>query len=247
MKKNKFIYMSIIVLIFIAALNILSVKSVKAETSYTNGDLRRCKEEDKNSGKCEEKIVGGKVIETRIKETFDEYTVTKIVRKKTGSADKFDISFIVDGPDATQTQVSRNANIVVLFDKSSSLTGNSNSYENARNAVVDFSKRFQEQKLSLVVFAGNIKTFTGTPFNANSIKNAGVGSSSHIEKAFKKANEIFDNSGDDENNYVIVFGDGQYWFEGNTCRKCDNCRSNECQQGKRNTNSAITFQDELQK
>ena len=200
MKRKNLLYVSLGFLsLLLLSFWIINIKEVKAEETFINGYLR-CKDEDKASGKCEEKLSGGKIVETRITEKFDgTYSVTKIVHKKDGSADRFLVSFIVNGPNSTEYQESRDANIVVLFDKSGSLTKNSNAYKNSRDAVVEFSKKFKEQKLSLIVFAGSIKKFTSVPFDGGKIKDASVGSSSHIEKAFKEANEIFDKAKAEDN------------------------------------------------
>ena len=236
----------IIILLFIFSLLFINVKG--ENNSYSNGDIK-CP--DSHDGKCEEIVKNGKVVEVRIKEKFDDISVTKIVSKSSYN-DKFNVKFIVDGPPTEPITIPRKANIVVIFDKSYSLTSVSSAYNSAKNATVDFSDKFKDQNLALIVFANDLKadsSFSSKKFNSDYF-NADIGTRSRIDKAFKKANQLLDTIPEEENKYVVVFGDGKYWHDNDTCREENvdrvwNCKSYDARGRLISNNNNLYFEYQL--
>lgn len=222
-KKNIILILCILSLIIV---NFFSIDINAAENDIPKGTLR-CP--SGSNGKCvEKKDASGVVTEASVTENKDGFQITKIVSKKPNSLSKFDVKFIVRGENISTYQVPKDAYIVVIFDKSYSLTSVSKAYNNAKTATKEFMEKFQDQHLALVVFAngtdGHTSFADGNKYSSKFFK-SDIGTRSRIDKAFQVANKIFNKFESDSkekydksNKFVVVFGDGKYWNGNDTCR-----------------------------
>ena len=204
----------------------------KAETNYKNGDIR-CP--SGHSGKCFVSEDGNKAVVT---EQLGDFKVVKTV-SKTNNLGEYEVSFQVEGSTTTTMKKAKDAYVVVIFDKSSSIK--ENILKESKEAAIEFSKALGNINLSLILFAGSTSksNFSTTPFT-DSMFSKNVGQSSHIEQAIKDAYDLLNKKSEKSNKYVILFGDGQYWFSDNTC----NAKNKDTAECKKN---GIYYEGELEK
>jgi len=207
---------------------------VNEEKQFFNGQLRcptNLSAQDK--GKCVE-FLNNENIVTRVEvtEKFGDYTVVKKVTKVKDRNDQFSISFNVKGPGTGLNINDNDAYIVVLFDKSYSLThpNNGKYYKAAYNAAIAFSERFKKYHIALVVFANEINqdsNFHSSKFAQGRFTND-IGTRSRIDKGFKAARELFNKVPEGKSMYLVVFGDGKYWHDNDCCRSSIVCKDWLC-------------------
>ena len=236
----------ILLLLIVSTIILIYPFNSKAEDNFTKGQLR-CPPEYLGKG-CIEETENGEVKRVIVTEKSGDYEISKIVSKK-DEVGHFDVKFTVKGKQSTFTEL-KDAYIILLFDTSGSIQ---NSWGNAKEAINLFGKHEQLQGSNFMVvqFATHLSSAlseaTGglsypklldsktnvLDYFSSSIDvgklceydNCGMSSSSRIELALKYANTVFTHPSmpDNVKKYIVIFGDGYYHNEKDTCwneRKC---------------------------
>ena len=219
-----------IITLLVISVNTISLYVKADELNPDKGDLR-CPINSTNCRVTREE--NDKVMEVEVTENSGNYKVTKTV-SKTDEKGKLNIKFNVQGGNNSKIQVSRDAYIVVVFDVSSSIN---QKFNDAKQAIIQFSNTLKGDgvNFALVQFASFLSnrnvSFSTSQFLEGQFcgyKECGMNSASRIEIGLKKASELFDSNPDskDSNKFVVVFGDGRYWDDDDTCfYNCNNLGS----------------------
>ena len=203
-----------------------------AVDNYEKGELR-CPTEYLNKG-CTEIKTGNIVQEVRITESKDGYEITKIVTKKEETG-HFDVKFFVQGGPSQITEY-KDAYIVLIFDTSGSIK---NSWGNVKEAIKKFgtNEKLQGSKFMVLQFANHIsdklknyneidKTDLSKFFSSSidvsklcEYDTCGMDTASRVELALKYADTVLSHPSipNDVKKYIILFGDGHYYNEEDTC------------------------------
>lgn len=185
------------------------------------GDLR-C---PTGSDNCQEiKDKNGNVVEVRVtkRESLPDNNYIEIVKivKKTNVLGEFSVSFKVSGSEIKTVGQKEKAYVMLIVDTSTSLEG---VFDKLKSAAVQFSKQLTDENIyfSLDQFATYNKfrrDFALSPISTNDfckIKGCSMGSRSFLGKALNFANNKFKNL-DSTQKFVVMFGDGQYWYPRDT-------------------------------
>ena len=228
----------ILILVIILSLIILpfSIYQVNAEDDETNkpekGDIR-CPE-DAGSKCVENKDASGKVTSVEVTESQDDITITKIV-SKTSTTGEVSVKFKVTGEGEMMPE---KAWVVFVFDVSNSLS-KSTTFEKAKKAIAKFSRGLDGSYVALVEFAGKRASFGNlNKFMLMGSGNVGCGSeyitkgcgkyfketyseyqkligqNSRLEKGLSKAYGLLSKKApEDAKKFLVVFGDGEYYYK----------------------------------
>jgi len=210
------------VLILLLILSFISIPfSILAdETIPELGDLR-CQE---GSIHCQEFKNGfGKVTSVEITREANGVKVIKKV-SKTEQLGKYSVEFRTEGNVSTNIPSSNDAYVVVIIDISRSL--GTNEATAMKSAVQNFSEELSKNKSIRQAFIGfgsgvsDLREFSNIPIGTSDLNKLNYidSTASHVELAFANASEMLSKVPIDVNKYVILFGDGQYWRNINTCR-----------------------------
>ena len=185
------------------------------------GDLR-C---PTGSNNCQEiKDANGNIVEVRVtkRESLPDNNYIEIVKivKKTNVLGEFTVSFKVSGSEIATIGQKETAYVMLIVDTSTSLEG---VFDKLKSAAVQFSKQLTDKNIyfSLDQFATNNnfrRDFALSPISTGNfckIKGCSMGSQSFLGKALNFANDKFKNL-DSTQKFVVMFGDGQYWYSRDT-------------------------------
>ncbi len=154
-----------------------------------------------------------------------DLTVKKRVTKKSVLG-HYDVEFEVSGVGVKEVKVPAPAYIMVVVDMSKTISGK---ISKMKNAVKKFAQTLIPSNdgnsnfyLGLIQFASDTsvrRKFSNENFE--NVKFLGynskyLGKKSHVEKAYSKANSLFNEVPSYANKYLFLFGDGRYWSNADT-------------------------------
>lgn len=192
------------------------------------GDLR-CPVEELDGARCTEtKDQNGTIISTRItkKQTQSNGSyaqVSKIVSKVPNELGRYEVKFEISGKNVATSVAKGDAYIIIGIDTSTTM--NTKQFEIAKGAIKSFANKLCpdntkcEYNIMLVQFATtpsirrffekkNLNDFNGFL----EIKDSIIGTKSQIGEFYKLANERFNELPANAQKYVVVFGDGEYYY-----------------------------------
>lgn len=192
------------------------------------GDLR-CPVKELDGASCTEiKDQNGTVISTRItkKQTQSNGSyamVSKIVSKVPNELGRYKVEFEVSGKNVATSVAKGDAYIIIGFDTSTTM--NKEQFEVAKGAIKSFANKLCpdntkcEYNIMLVQFAKtpnirrsfekkNLDDFT----DFYEIGKSAIGTTSELGEFYKLASEKFNTLPANAQKYVVVFGDGMYYY-----------------------------------
>lgn len=215
-KKNFKIFLVLVIIISLF-MPFISVNASEPK----KGDLR-C---PTGSDNCQEiKDKNGNVVEVRVtkRESLPDNNYIEIVKivKKTNVLGEFSVSFKVSGSEIKTVGQKEKAYVMLIVDTSTSLEG---VFDKLKSAAVQFSKQLTDENIyfSLDQFATynsfrrDFSLSSISTSNFCKIKGCSMGSRSFLGKALNFANDKFKNL-DSTQKFVVMFGDGQYWYPRDT-------------------------------
>lgn len=192
------------------------------------GDLR-CPVKELDGASCTEtKDQNGTVISTRItkKQTQSNGSyamVSKIVSKVSDELGRYKVEFEISGKNVATSVAKGDAYIIIGFDTSTTM--NKEQFDVAKGAIKSFANKLCpdntkcEYNIMLVQFAKkpNIRRSFEKKnlddFNAfYEIGNSAIGTTSELGEFYKLASEKFNTLPANAQKYVVVFGDGMYYY-----------------------------------
>lgn len=192
------------------------------------GDLR-CPVEELDGARCKEtKDQNGTVISTRItkKETQSDGSyamVSKIVSKVPNELGRYEVKFEISGKNVATSVAKGDVYIIIGFDTSTTM--NKEQFDVAKGAIKSFANKLCpdntkcEYNIMLVQFAKkpnirrsfekkNLDDFT----DFYEIGKSAIGTTSELGEFYKLASEKFNTLPANAQKYVVVFGDGMYYY-----------------------------------
>lgn len=192
------------------------------------GDLR-CPVEEFDGARCKEtKDQNGTVISTRItkKQTQSNGSyaqVSKIVSKVPNELGRYEVKFEISGKNIATNVAKGDVYIIIGFDTSTTM--NKEQFDVAKGAIKSFANKLCpdntkcEYNIMLVQFAKkpnirrsfekkNLDDFT----DFYEIGKSAIGTTSELGEFYKLASEKFNTLPANAQKYVVVFGDGMYYY-----------------------------------
>lgn len=192
------------------------------------GDLR-CPVEELDGARCTEtKDQNGTVISTRItkKQTQSNGSyaqVSKIVSKVPNELGRYEVKFEISGKNIATNVAKGDVYIIIGFDTSTTM--NKEQFDVAKGAIKSFANKLCpdntkcEYNIMLVQFAKkpnirrsfekkNLDDFT----DFYEIGKSAIGTTSELGEFYKLASEKFNTLPANAQKYVVVFGDGMYYY-----------------------------------
>lgn len=192
------------------------------------GDLR-CPVEELDGARCTEtKDQNGTVISTRItkKQTQSNGSyaqVSKIVSKVPNELGRYEVKFEISGKNVATNVAKGDVYIIIGFDTSTTM--NKEQFDVAKGAIKSFANKLCpdntkcEYNIMLVQFAKkpnirrsfekkNLDDFT----DFYEIGKSAIGTTSELGEFYKLASEKFNTLPANAQKYVVVFGDGMYYY-----------------------------------
>ncbi len=192
------------------------------------GDLR-CPVSSLDGTSCTEtKDQNGTVVSTRItkKQTQSNgsyATVSKIVSKVPNELGRYEVKFEISGKNVATSVAKGDAYIIIGFDTSTTM--NKEQFDVAKSAIKSFANKLCpdntkcEYNIMLVQFAKtpnirrsfekkNLDDFT----DFYEIGKSAIGTTSELGEFYKLASEKFNTLPANAQKYVVVFGDGMYYY-----------------------------------
>lgn len=192
------------------------------------GDLR-CPVEELDGARCTEtKDQNGTIISTRItkKQTQSNGSyaqVSKIVSKVPNELGRYEVKFEISGKNIATNVAKGDVYIIIGFDTSTTM--NKEQFDVAKGAIKSFANKLCpdntkcEYNIMLVQFAKkpnirrsfekkNLDDFTGF----YEIGKSAIGTTSELGEFYKLASEKFNTLPANAQKYVVVFGDGMYYY-----------------------------------
>lgn len=216
-KKNLKIFLVLVIIISLF-MPFISVNASEAQ----KGDLR-C---PIGSNNCQEiKDKNGNVVEVRVtkRESLPDNNYIEIVKivKKTNVLGEFTVSFKVSGSEIVTVGQKEKAYVMLIADTSSSLS--KTVFNVLKSAAVQFSKQLTDENIYFALDQFATENSFRRDFKKKAISDndfcatggCGMKSKSYLGKALKFANDKFKNL-DSTQKFVVMFGDGQYWYSPHT-------------------------------
>ena len=192
------------------------------------GDLR-CPVEELDGARCTEtKDQNGTIISTRItkKQTQSNGSyaqVSKIVSKVPNELGRYEVKFEISGKNIATNVAKGDVYIIIGFDTSTTM--NKEQFDVAKGAIKSFANKLCpdntkcEYNIMLVQFAKkpnirrsfekkNLDDFT----DFYEIGKSAIGTTSELGEFYKLASEKFNTLPANAQKYVVVFGDGMYYY-----------------------------------
>ena len=227
MKKRKFmILLSILLMIF----SPFFVNAIEKGEKFEKGELRCPLKLDSKTSCKEIKDSNNNVIQVDLIYEENGIVVTKSV-KKTNTLGTYDVSFNVKGNGVLQKPVSGDVYIVVVLDMSKTMNNKKN-FDSMKKAVTEFSKtilsKIPNAQIALVQFATRavvVREFKNEIVSEKNIcnyntkcNNVKLKTTSQLGYGLAKANSLFDGKNIPSNakKYIVLFGDGRYWYPKDT-------------------------------
>lgn len=192
------------------------------------GDLR-CPVEELDGARCTEtKDQNGTIISTRItkKQTQSNGSyaqVSKVVSKVPNELGRYEVKFEISGKNIATNVAKGDVYIIIGFDTSTTM--NKEQFDVAKGAIKSFANKLCpdntkcEYNIMLVQFAKkpnirrsfekkNLDDFT----DFYEIGKSAIGTTSELGEFYKLASEKFNTLPANAQKYVVVFGDGMYYY-----------------------------------
>ena len=183
--------------------------ALRCPTQITNSNVRCTEITDSNGNVTEIDITYGSIAGGS-----DVEIVKKV--KKTNELGHYEISFDVRGSNLGTTEVYADANVILILDMSKTVSSSINEIKTATQNFYDNLKNIDTVRLAIIQFAKNSyirKNYDATSFTLLNYNSGGLGTTSHVEKALSQATSLLTG---DRMEYIILLGDGQYWYDDDT-------------------------------
>lgn len=247
--KNKLKIMFIFILFSVLVKIFLFPTITFAEGNYPQkGDLRcpnkkntstsYCKMYDEHDNEISEANSNvKKVIVTRTDKN-SKVIVKKIV-SKTDTPGRLNVQFKFEGDKTKKIQSNTKPYIVVIRDASTSLNSDDFIYstEAAKSFAQLMTKDNKKYNLALIQFGDKLsnnsfskfstKNFDDVHFCYESDRVCNQGNDSNIHLAFDRASQLLSEAPEDATKYIIILGDGRYWYSADTNKKWKNIVNDE--------------------
>ena len=174
-------------------------------------------------------VAGSNVWEVRVTEQKNDVEVTKSV-KKTNIIGRFEVKFYTKGINMVAPRISKGAYVVIIRDASASLsqsqlTASTNAIKNFVNrlssepyadyyfALIQFGKQLAKSSINEVFHKNSLAENVRFCSRKDTDSRCSQGEDSNIDYAIEKANSLLKTVPSDASKWVIIVGDGRYWYK----------------------------------